>query len=207
MLFFSLLIFLSPPAWGTTLIEATTAVGIANTLQNTQQGAVQGQLDRANQTVQEYQSAIDRGQAQHEEITGSPQIFIHDRHDPNSPARPWDSANPDNQGVEISKEQLHDILQIQQAEERHQQILSEEARRRHIEHITEEFPTEFNPDSKDISSKKTTVNYKAKTVVFYKKDCAKTETQCRKSHPVLTNIKSVIFNHAQGRLISVATEK
>ena len=45
----------------------------------------------------------------------------------------------------------------------------------------------------------TPVNYKSNIQIFYKENCLSSQANCRRSHPVLTNIKSVIFDFAHAR--------
>ena len=202
MFLFILLFFLSPASWGTTLVETATAVGIANTLQGTQQGTATGHLERANTAVQEYQSAVDRTEGQllrsrAQEAEAIEQIQLREQ----ALREDYERGHSENQRYD-----QYDYHSAPPPELLHENLAAEIARRRQNEEFRED--EEFNPNGdQDISSNKITVNYKAKTVVFYKKDCAETETNCQKSHPVLTNIKSVIFNHAQGRLLSSTKEK
>lgn len=43
------------------------------------------------------------------------------------------------------------------------------------------------------------IDYKTGTQIFYKKDCLPSQSNCKRSGAVFTNIKSVIFNYAHSR--------
>ena len=51
---------------------------------------------------------------------------------------------------------------------------------------------------KEIRQKDISVNYKKSVQVFYKKKCQPSQKNCNRG-PVLTNIKSVIFDYAHSR--------
>lgn len=72
------------------------------------------------------------------------------------------------------------------------------------EHQPQNADKVFTQDSIDIQVE--AVDYTKKTMVFYKNKCEDGQSYCYKN-PVLTNIKSVIFDYAHQRGIFAKTEK
>ena len=176
MLLFTILLFSSPPASGTTLIESAATVGIMNTLQQNQQKAGTKQLEKAKNAGEQYQEAISKR---------TPNEALKPPH----PTEEMALNRSPNQAPRNAPQGFIEPPSYQEDEESYQE--------------NEEIE-DFNDD---IVSEKIPVNYKAKTIIFYKKECEEASEDCKNSHPVLTNIRSVIFNHAQGRLISSESEK
>jgi len=150
-----LLLFLcfSSPVLATSLLETTTAVGIANTLQNTAQQKNPRQiLNNVKKTVNQ----IPNAQSLTVDSNPLPQRPL--------PQRP------------LSQRSLPPLL-----EEDLRASLSDK---------------KISPRSPAHS----TVKYDSKAIIFYKKDCEFPLNGCKRSQPIFTNLKSVMFDYDQNRM-------
>ena len=63
----------------------------------------------------------------------------------------------------------------------------------------EEVPEEYFKQERIIEVEEKPIDYKAKTQIFYKKDCLPSQSNCQRRGAVFTNIRSVIFDYAHSR--------
>ncbi|MCZ0932644.1 MAG: hypothetical protein OXJ52_05785 [Oligoflexia bacterium] len=209
------LFILSQGLWANTLLETETAVGIANTLQGTAQGNPQKVLNQVKDTVNNYE------QVQKRQI-GSIQAPPNFPPAPNvaglppSPNNnqeiqqqaPQSQSNPESNNIldqaTLSDQERNQIQELShppaQATDNppaieHRQNREEMTESNDRDEVTEDyFKTERIVEMEDKP-----IDYKTATQIFYKKDCQPSQSNCKRSGAVLTNIKSVIFNYAHSR--------
>ena len=181
--------------WANTLLETNTAVGIANTLQGATQGNPQKVLSQVKDTVHNYEQAqqMDMSASIDKPISSSPSI--------DNP--PQDSLSaPNNEVLEQSHTQtLNYSPPVDPMENRVEAEFDYSSDP--MNNQNPRAPVQESYFKTEKISNKTgedrLIDYKSSTQVFYKKDCLPSQSDCKRSGAVFTNIKSVIFNFAHSR--------
>ena len=144
------------------LLETTTATGIANSIQGTPQLNPKELINDVKNTVNPEAQAV---------VASSPS----DVNEKNR-ALAGDSLKQGPTGKEI-------FQNLQEAK------TNEEVRSAFADE-------QVTPDESDSKRMK----YTQPTVIFYKKDCEIPNLNCKRSHPVFTNLKNVMFDYANKRM-------
>ena len=186
------------PVFATTLLESTTAAGIANTIQGTGQVNPQQIINNVKNTVNQISNSqpasaqaganpTENNPAQQVlgEVVGSPNNLLPQESTPGAYNNLNRALARDSLGQPVGKGGLTlENLRNLSKEEIIRLALSD---------------GEIRPEDLSAGS----VEYKSKAVVFYKKDCQSPAPEsCQRSHPVFTNLKSVIFNYNHNRMNS-----
>ena len=216
------LLFFSQGLYANSLLETQTASGIANTLQGTAQGNPQALLNNVKENVNNYEQKQEE-RLSNIEVNSHPnpeELEVQERSIQSQQNNPLDSAPP------LSNEERDQIQEINHSPEAIVNVpppdsppsthsnFPEPAPPTNQEpnpfdtqnqsQITNEFqknevPTEEYFEADKIIEIEKPIDYKLGTQIFYKKDCLPSEKNCKRSGPVFTNIKSVIFDYAHSR--------
>ena len=198
------LFIFSQGLWANTLLETETAVGIANTLQGTAQGNPQQVLNQVKENVNNYE---------HVQEQKMNSIQAPANNNPSAQQRIPQSLPTNNQVLEQATLSDQEKNQIQELN--HSLPPSSTANDldsfntppnvedgHNIEGIkepAEEVTAEYFKPERIVEMEERPIDYKTSTQVFYKNDCLSSQSNCKRSGAVFTNIKSVIFNYAHSR--------
>ena len=210
-----LLFIVSQGLWANTLLETKTTAEIANTLQGTAQGNPQQILNQVKDTANNYEQIQERKIDSIQAPPNSPPI-------PNTAEMPLPPPNNnpavqpegpqpnfENQNVldhaTLSDQERNQIQQLNQpASGPFNPLPLENQPKQSREQITEnndkkEITEDYFKTERIVEIEDKPINYKTTTQIFYKKDCQPSQSNCKRSGAVFTNIKSVIFNYAHSR--------
>ena len=196
------LFIVSHGLWANTLLETQTAVGIANTLQGTAQGNPTKILNHVKDTVNNHEIQAP---------SPAPASSAPSNNNPETQQR-RPQALPENNPVldqaTLSEQERHQIQDLSNSPHTvsnpniidSPNSLNNSAQEEGPE-ITErnQEVEEYLRTEKIIAVEDMPMDYKAKTQIFYKKNCLPSQSDCKRSGAVFTNIQSVIFNYAHSR--------
>ena len=226
IMYLLVLSFVSPVS-ATTLLETTTAVGIANTIQSTGQGNPQQVLNHVKNTVNQNNQAQQAKINQNSQVTGNPQVVGNSQAtvNPQGIRNPQATVNP--QGIRNPQATVNPQgIRNPQATVNPQGVRNPQPTVNPLNSTATNNPAVINPvvqEKRDIASltkngvdleetlsdgrinpksadSKEKKNYKAKAMIFYKKDCPSPKNNCQRSGPIFTNLKSVMFDYYHNRM-------
>ena len=172
-----------------TLGEVGAAAGIANTLQGTAQIQSKGILDKAKQTVQNYEEAQNNKLTNINAINSEP-VPLATQQNIMDPSLVNPTSHPVTQDTSLINPADHSVIQdpsLQSSD--NSSVVSNP-------YSKEELDKKLQDE--EIRQETQAVDYKRKFQVFYKRDCQASQKNCHRG-AVLTNIKSLIFDYAHKR--------
>ena len=172
----------SIPVSAVTMGEVGMAAGVADTDQGTTQISPKGALDTVKQTVQEYE------EVQQKQIADAQTMLS-----------PMDaSAESDSKSApSLDGQETHLMDRSEKAAKDSNPVFTESFEADNLRNLGRKSLKERLRD-KGIYQDIKPVDYKTSTQVFYKRKCPSAQKNCDKG-PLLTNIKSVIFDYAHTR--------
>ena len=215
-----LILFFWSPVFASTLLESATATGIANTVQEI------GQVNNPQDIVNNVKNTVNQAnKSLHERVQPNVPITPQAQGNPEGVTPPPQvQGNPEGvippPQVQGNPEGVNPPAQAQENpeganpawQENSDRVLASDS---FVQSIVEENPNSENRQDffteqeirSALSDEKASprepaspkVKYRSKALIFYKKDCS-LPSDCKRSHPVLTNLKNVMFDYHNNRL-------
>ena len=218
MKIYILLIF-SPSLWANTLVETQTAVGIGNTLQGTIQGNPAKIVNQVKDTVNNYKQVQEQNIQTAEGFPPEPNPAPTNNPVSTQPREPQSlpENNPVLDQMRLSDQEQNQIQELDPSSPPPVSapsppdsfdnpvddtfIASDKGFQGQdmFKETQEEVPEEYFKQERLMEMEEKPIDYKAKTQIFYKKDCLPSQSNCQRKGAVFTNIRSVIFDYAHSR--------